>query len=423
MLTRADALAHDAEDGLAFARARFALPPGLIYLDGNSLGALPRRTPARVADTVTKEWGEGLIRSWNDAGWIDAPARLGARIARLIGAGGDEVIVTDSTSINVFKLAAAALALRPGRRVIVTETGNFPTDLYMLQGLSGLTGCELRVVPRDGIAAALDETVALLLLTHTHYRSGSVFDMAAMTAAAQAAGALACWDLSHSAGALAVDLNGANADMAVGCGYKYLNGGPGAPAFAFVATRHHDSLSQPLSGWMGHAAPFAFVPGYAPAAGVDRFLCGTPAILSMAALECGIASLKMPGVAGDPMPALRAKSIALTALFIDLVEARCGDALLLATPRDPALRGSQVSFHARGAIAGHGYPVMRALIERGVVGDFRKGATDDGDILRFGFTPAYLRYVDAFDAVDIVADVVASGHYREERFNVRAAVT
>ncbi len=404
-LTRADAVARDAEDGLAFARARFALPPGLIYLDGNSLGCLPRRTAARVADTVVKEWGEGLIRSWNDARWIDAPARLGARIARLIGAGDNEVIVTDSTSVNVFKLAAAALTLRPGRRVIVTEAGNFPTDLYMLQGLSGLTGCELRVVPRDGIVAALDDTVALLLLTHTHYRSGAVFDMAGLTAAAHAVGALACWDLSHSAGAVVVDLNRADADMAVGCGYKYLNGGPGAPAYAFVAARRHAGLSQPLSGWMGHAAPFGFEDDYRPGTGMARMLSGTPPVIGMAALASGLATFD-----GIDMSTAAAKSQALGDLFLDLAAERCPE-FGIACPREN--RGAQVSLSHPGADA-----IMQALIARGVIGDVRAP-----DVLRFGFPALYVRFVDVWDAVDALAGVMASGEWRQPEFQQRRAVT
>ncbi|MEO8938875.1 MAG: kynureninase [Burkholderiaceae bacterium] len=432
--TRDDCVALDAVDPIGALRDQFSLPEHMIYLDGNSLGALPRATAARVADVVTREWGRDLIDSWNSAGWIDAPRRAGDALAPLIGARAGEVAVADSTSINLFKVLTVAMRLAadhdPVRKVVVSETDNFPTDLYIAEGVLGQGGGSLSLVPAtpgdvrtDAIVAALGPTTAVLMLTHVNYRSGAMHDMKRLTQIAHEAGALVVWDLAHSAGAVPIDLHAADADFAIGCGYKYLNGGPGAPAFLWVHPRHVERFRQPLSGWMGHAAPFAFVPGYAPAAGVDRFLCGTPAILSMAALECGIASLKMPGVSDDPMPALRAKSIALTALFIDLVEARCGDALLLATPRDPALRGSQVSFHARGAIAGHGYPVMRALIERGVVGDFRKGATDDGDILRFGFTPAYLRYVDVFDAVDLIADVVANGRYREERFSVRAAVT
>ena len=405
MLTRDDALARDADDGLAFARARFALPPGVIYLDGNSLGALPRRTAARVADTVTKDWGEGLIRSWNDADWINAPAKLGARIARLIGAVADEVIVTDSVSINVFKLAAAALALRPGRRVIVTEAGNFPTDLYMLQGLSRLTGTELRVVPTAGIEAALDDSVALLLLTHTHYRTGAVLDMAALTAKAHAAGALACWDLSHSAGALAVDLNGADADMAVGCGYKYLNGGPGAPAFAFVAARHHAELEQPLTGWMGHAAPFDFDDDYRPGTGMQRLLVGTPSIIGMAALAGGLATFD-----GVDIEVAAAKSRALGDLFLDLAAEHCPQ-LTAACPREN--RGAQVSLAYPEA-----YAVMQALIARGVIGDFRAP-----DVLRFGFPALYVRFVDVWDAVATLADVMAHEDWRAPAHQQRRAVT
>ena len=405
MLSRADAVAMDADDGLAFARARFALPPGVIYLDGNSLGALPRRTPQRVADTVAREWGEGLIRSWNDAGWIDAPAKVGARIARLIGAAGDEVIVCDSTSVNVFKLAAAALALRPGRRVIVTESGNFPTDLYMLQGLSGLTGCELRVVPREQIPDALDDDVALLLLTHTHYKTGSVFDMAGLTARAKAAGALACWDLSHSAGALAVDLNGATADMAVGCGYKYLNGGPGAPAYAFVAARHHAALRQPLTGWMGHAAPFEFGDDYRPGPGVQRLLSGTPPVIGLAALASGLATFD-----GVDMARVEAKSRALGDLFLDIAAERCPE-LTLACPREG--RGAQVSLSHPEA-----YAIMQALIARDVIGDFRAP-----DVLRFGFPALYVRFVDVWDAVTTLADVMASEEWRAPAHQQRRAVT
>ena len=405
MLTREDAISRDADDGLAFARARFVLPPGVIYLDGNSLGALPRRTAARVADVVTKEWGEGLIRSWNDADWIGSPAKLGARIARMIGAAADEVIVTDSTSLNVFKLAAAALSLRPGRRVIVTEPGNFPTDLYMLQGLSRLTGCELRVVPSGDIAGALDETVALLLLTHTHYRTGAVLDMAALTAKAHAVGALACWDLSHSAGALAVNLNGANADMAVGCGYKYLNGGPGAPAFAFVAARHHAELEQPLTGWMGHAAPFDFVDDYRPGTGMQRLLVGTPSIIAMAALASGLSTFD-----GVDIAAASAKSRALGDLFLDLAAEQCPQ-LTVACPRDD--RGAQVSLAHPEA-----YAIMQALIARGVIGDFRAP-----DVLRFGFPALYVRFVDVWDAVGTLADILEHEDWRAPAYQERRAVT
>ena len=405
MPTRENALARDAADALAFARARFSLPDGVIYLDGNSLGCLPRRTSARVADTVTREWGEGLVRSWSDAGWIDAPAKVGARIARLVGAAGDEVIVSDSTSINVFKLAAAALALRPGRRTIVTEAGNFPTDLYMLEGLAKLTGIEVCAVPSQALTAALGDDTALLWLTHVHYRTGAVHDMAALSAAAHAAGALAGWDLSHSAGALAVDLNGAGADMATGCGYKYLNGGPGAPAFAFVAGRHHAALDQPLTGWMGHAAPFDFAEYYAPGKGMARLLCGTPGILGLAALASGVATFD-----GIDMGVAQAKSQALGDLFLDLVAATC-PGVAPACPRSD--RGTQVSLSHPNAEA-----VMQALIARGVIGDVRPP-----DVLRFGFPALYTRYVDVWDAVAILADVLASEAWREPRYAVRRAVT
>ena len=408
MITRDDALALDAADPLAFARARFALPPGVIYLDGNSLGALPRRTAARVADTVTREWGERLIGSWNDAGagnggWIEAPARVGAKIARLIGAGGDEVIVTDSVSVNVFKLAAAALAMNPRRRAIVTESGNFPTDVYMLEGLCRLTGATLRVAT-DPFAALADDT-ALLLLTQTHYRSGAVRDLAATTAAAHAAGALMCWDLSHSTGALDVDLTAANADMAVGCGYKFLNGGPGAPAFAYVARRHHDALDQPLTGWMGHAAPFAFEGSYRPGGGMARMLAGTPGMLGMAALASGVATFD-----GVDMAAAHAKSTALGDLLLDLVAERC-PGIDIACPR--TARGAQVSLSHE-----HAYEICQALIERGVVGDFRPP-----DVVRFGLPALYTRFVDVWDAVDVLAGIVAHQAWRAARFAVRGMVT
>lgn len=438
--TRAECFAMDARDPLAPMRDRFDLPERTIYLDGNSLGALPRATAARVADTITREWGRDLIGSWNSAGWIASPRRVGDALAPLIGARPGEVAIADSTSVDLFKVLTVALAIAgrdAGRNVIVSEADNFPTDLYIAEGVVAQRGrgASLSLVPAtaaearaDAIVRALGPSTAVLMLTHVNYRTGAMHDMQRLTRLAHDAGALVVWDLAHSAGAVPVDLHDADADFAIGCGYKYLNGGPGAPAFLWVHPRHvarldEDDVRQPLSGWMGHAAPFTFATAYAPAAGIDRFLCGTPPILSMAALECGIASLQSVDGAANPMPALRAKSIALTELFIALVEARCADTLLLATPRDVERRGSQVSFHARGALAGHGYPVMQALIDRGVVGDFRKGATDDEDILRFGFTPAYLRHVDVFDAAETIADVIDSGAWREERFSVAAAVT
>lgn len=407
-IARADALRRDAADPLRAFRDRFALPESVIYLDGNSLGALPRATATRIAATVAGEWGTGLIRSWNDAGWIEAPQRVGAKIARLVGAQADEVIVADSTSINLFKLIAAGLAARPGRHVILSEPGNFPTDLYVAQGLARLVpGTEVRTVPRDAIAGAIDADTAVVMLTHVHYKSGAVFDMAALSAAATHAGALSLWDLSHSAGALPLDLTGAGADMAVGCGYKYLNGGPGAPAFLHVARRHHGSLSSPLTGWMGHAAPFAFEDVYEPGAGLASFLCGTPPVLALAALEEGVDILLEADITS-----LAAKSQALSALFVARVEALCPE-LTLASPRDPAARGSHVVFTHR-----EGRAVMRALIARGVIGDFRAP-----DLLRFGFTPLYTRFADVVRAAEILADVLATRAWDDPAYHARAAVT
>ena len=406
-----DARALDADDPLAAFRDRFDLPPGIIYLDGNSLGALPKTTPARLAEVVRSEWGSGLIRSWNDANWIDLPQRVGARIAPLIGAAADEVVAADSTSVNLFKLIAAALALRPGRKVILSEPGNFPTDLYMIAGLEAQGLAARRLAPRDGLAQALDDEVALLLLTHVHYKTGALHDMAALTRAAHAAGALVLWDLSHSVGALPVDLNGCvdadGADFAVGCGYKYLNGGPGAPAFVFAARRHHAALRQPLTGWMGHAAPFAFTDDYAPGAGVNRLLCGTPPILGLAALEIGVELTAEIGV-----DRLYTKSQQLSEFFRRcLVERRVE--LDLASPTDPGQRGSQLSFRHPDA-----YALSQALIARGVIGDFR-----DPDILRLGFAPAYLRFVDVADAARHLSEIMASSEWRRDEFRTRAAVT
>jgi kynureninase len=427
--TRDAALALDAADGLAPLRNEFALPGGVIYLDGNSLGALPRRTAARVHETIEAEWGRGLIRSWNDAGWIGLGQAIGDAIAALIGTGPGEVSVGDSTSANLFKVLSAAAALQklqaPGRTTIVSERSNFPTDLYIAESVAASARLQLRLVDADDLAGRLDKHSAVLMLTHVNYRSGRMHDMAAMTRIAHAAGALVIWDLAHSAGAVPVDLHGVDADFAVGCGYKYLNGGPGAPAFVWVHPRHtermdREGLRQPLSGWLGHAAPFDFAPSYRPAAGIGRFVCGTPPIVAMRALQCGLEIFSEARAKGG-MPALRAKSIALTELFIERVEQRCiGHELELATPRDRAERGSQVSFaHADG------YPMMQALIERGVIGDFRAGHAESGEanLLRFGFTPLYTRFVDAWDAAEALADVLASGIWREPRFGRRAAVT
>lgn len=403
--------ALDAADPLAAFGQRFNLPDGLVYLDGNSLGALPRDTPARVARAITDEWGRDLIRSWNTAGWMDMPMRIGDKIGRLIGALPGETVCADSTSINVFKALSAALRLNPGRKVILSEPDNFPTDLYMAQGLTGLLNDGHRLVLKtpDEIEAALNADTAVLMLTHVNYRSGRMHDMARLTAKAHAVGALVVWDLAHSAGAVPVDLTAAGADMAVGCGYKYLNGGPGAPAFIMVAGRHQARFSQPLSGWLGHADPFAFSVDYRPAAGIGRALCGTPAVLNMTALECG-----MDVMLEADQGAMRAKSLALTDLFIAEVEARgAGRGLSLLTPREHHLRGSQVSFaHAEG------YAIMQALIARGVIGDFRAP-----DILRFGFTPLYTRYVDAWKAAGALADILATRAWDRPEFKARKKVT
>jgi kynureninase len=409
-LTRRDAATLDAEDELASLRDAFSLPEGVVYLDGNSLGALPRSAVSRLRDLVEREWGESLIRSWNAHGWIDLPARVAALLAPLVGAAPDEVAVADSTSVNLFKLLAGALRLRPGRKVILSEQENFPTDLYVAQGIAALLdGVSLRLVPRAGLAAALDESVALLMLTHVDFRTGALHDMEVWTREAHRVGALALWDLAHSAGALPVDLAGCEADLAVGCGYKYLNGGPGAPAFAFVARRHHDGFATPLQGWMGHAEPFAFDPGYRPAAGVARLLCGTPPILSLAALECGVETISRAGV-----PRLRRKSIALTDLFIRLVEQECpGSGLVLASPREPAARGSQVSLRHP-----EGHAIVQALIARGVTSDFRSP-----DILRFGFAPAYVRFADVWDAVAALRAVMQQREWERPEHRGRAKVT
>jgi kynureninase len=405
-----DIRARDAADPLRPARERFRLPEGVIYLDGNSLGALPAATAGRLQAAVTGEWGRDLIRSWNINDWMGAPARVGDKIARLIGAGPGEVVVADSTSVDLFKLIVAALRHQAGRGVVLSEPGNFPTDLYVAQGaVSLIEGARLELRPADAILEAIDETVALVMLTHVHYKSGATHDMASITRRAHERGALVLWDLSHSAGAVSLDLNGAGADLAVGCGYKYLNGGPGAPAFLFVAERLQPALTSPLSGWMGHAAPFGFGDDYAPAGGIDRFLCGTPPMLGLLALEVGVDQFE-----GIDMPALAAKGQRLCSLFIALVEDRCaGFGLDLVSPRDPAARGSHIAFAHPDA-----YAVMQCLIDRGVIGDFRAP-----DILRFGFTPLYLGFEDVWRAVEVLREVLRTEAWREPRFQVRQRVT
>ena len=410
MTTRQDCLDQDAGDPLGGVRDRFSLPEGVIYLDGNSLGALPTAAAHAVRDAVENQWGCDLIASWNKHGWIGLPQKTGGKIARLIGAGADEVVAADSVSVNLFKLAAAAVAASQGRRVVVTEAGDFPTDLYILQGLAALMpDIELRVAEPGGVAAALDDQVAVVLLSHVHYRSGAVRDMAELNAAIHATGALGLWDLSHSAGVLDVDLNRDGADMAAGCGYKYLNGGPGAPAYVFVAKRHQAALRNPLSGWMGHARPFDFVDDYAPAPGIDRWLCGTPPILSLTALDTALDAFD-----GVKMPEAREKAGALGDLFIERVEARCaGKGLTLASPRAAGLRGGQVSFHHP-----QGWAVMQNLIARGIIGDFRSP-----DVIRFGFAPLYVRRVDVWDAVEVLGEILDSGTWRDARYQTIAAVT
>lgn len=397
----------DAADPLAGYRDRFTLPEGVIYLDGNSLGALPKATSAAMARVIEQEWGEGLIRSWNRAGWFGAASRTGAKIAPLIGAQANEVIACDSTSVNLFKLIAAALQMRPGRKVILSEPGNFPTDLYMIAGLEAQGLATRRLAPRVQLLDALDDDVALLLLTHVHYKTGAMHDMAALTRAAHDAGALVLWDLSHSTGALPVDLNGAGADFAVGCGYKYLCGGPGAPAFAYAAARYHADLAQPLTGWFGHAAPFAFSDDYAPAPGVERLLCGTSPVLGLAALEVGVELIAEMGVRR-----LYAKSQALSEFFLACL-GELGVALDLISPASSVARGSQLSFRHLEA-----YAICQALIARGVIGDFR-----DPDVLRLGFAPAYLRFADMAAAARHLAEVLASGEWQRAEFRQRAAVT
>jgi kynureninase len=431
--TRDACAALDAVDPLAPLRAAFDLDAadarGEIYLDGNSLGPLPRATPARVRQVLHDEWGRDLIGSWNTAGWITLPQRIGDKIARLVGAGAGELVVADSTSVNLYKALATAMTLvaagaPPARRTIVSERTNFPTDLYIATAAAGERGFSVRLEDAGGLASAIGEDTAIVMLTHVNYRTGHMHDMAAVTRVAHAAGALVVWDLAHSAGAVPVALAGGGdpasaADFAVGCGYKYLNGGPGAPAFIWVHPRHTARMDaegwrQPLAGWLGHASPFAFATDYQPGPGITRFICGTPPIVSLAALECGVDTV----LAAEPfggLDAIRRKSLALTDLFLALVDARgAGRGLAVVTPRDHATRGSQVSLaHETG-----GHAIVRALVARGVIGDFRAP-----DILRFGFAPLYTRFVDVWDAVDRLAHVLDSGEWREARFAVRDAVT
>jgi kynureninase len=393
----------------AATRAQFHLPEGLIYLDGNSLGPLPKAAAARVARAVTAEWGELLITGWNKAGWMEQPSRVGNRIARLIGAEPGTVVMGDTLSIKVYQALASALEMTPERRVILSDTGNFPSDLYMAEGLCRTLGdgYVLKTVAPEEVEAAIDETVAVTLITEVDYRTGRKHDMAAITAAAHAKGALTVWDLAHSAGALPVDLAGTGADFAVGCTYKYLNSGPGGPAFIYVAPRHADRVRPALSGWLGHEAPFAFDLSYRPGGGIERMRVGTPPVLQLAALEAALDVWD-----GVTIEAVRARSIELTEQFVSEVEAAC-PTLVLASPRDPAQRGSQISFRHP-----EGYAIMQALIARGVIGDFRAP-----DILRFGFTPLYTSEADVTGAARVLAEVMAGSLWDRPEYKTRARVT
>lgn len=402
--------AMDAADPLRSVRERFTLPEGLVYLDGNSLGALPRAAAARQAEVIREEWGRSLIRSWNTHDWIGAPQRIGAKIAPLIGAKPHEVIVADSVSVNLFKLLTAVAALSPERPVLLSEPGNFHTDLHVASGVADmLPNLRLETVDRAEIAGALGPDTNTLFLTHVHYKSGARFDMAAMTARAKAAGVPTIWDLSHSVGAVPLHLNRDGAELAIGCGYKYLNGGPGAPAFLYVAEHLQERLVPYLRGWMGHAQPFAFLDDYAPAPGMARFLAGTPPMLSMLALESGVESFD-----GLAMDAVWEKSVALFNLFARLVEERCGGhGLECITPATAELRGSHISYRHP-----HAFELCQALIAAEVIGDFRSP-----DVVRFGLTPLYLGYEDIWQAVDRFAAILESGSWRDPRFAVRGRVT
>jgi len=419
-IVRADAERLDQVSPLAHTRARFQVPDGVIYLDGNSLGALPVGVPARLARVLDEEWGTGLIRSWNalPAGggdWMGLSRRVAARIAPLVGAAADDLHVGDSTSVSLFKTIVAATRLRPERRVIVVEPSTFPTDGYVAAGVADLLGLELRWCDPDDPLAAVDDDVALLTLTHVDFRTGAMFDLPGITAGAHAHGALVQWDLCHSAGAVPVDLTAADADLAVGCTYKYLNGGPGSPAFTWVSPRLQESARQPITGWMGHAAPFAMTRDYEPAPGIGHWASGTHQVLALSALEAALDAFD-----GVSTAQLREASLSLTDLFIRLLDERCASrwpGLDLVTPRDHARRGSQVSFRHP-----HAYGLVQALIARGVIGDYRDDVADPG-IARFGFTPLYVRHVDVYDAVEHIEAVLAGEEYADPAYSTRNTVT
>lgn len=398
-ITRRACEAQDADDPLRFTRSRFCLPDGVIYLDGNSLGALPKAVAPRLADVVEREWGQDLIGSWNAAGWYEAPGRVGGKLARLLGARPGAVTITDSISVNLFKLLVAGCRMRPGRTEILAEAGNFPSDNHIVESVARLLGLEARFVPAGEIAAAAGPRTAVATLSHVNYRTAEMQDMAAVTAAIHAAGALAVWDLAHSSGAVRLDLDGSGADFAVGCGYKYLNGGPGAPSHVYVAERHQAAFDQPLAGWFGHADPFRFEPSFARAPGIRAALCSTPPMLSLLAFEAALEAFD-----GVEMADLAAKGRALCELFIALADERLAPlGAVLATPRDGARRGSHVSIRHPD-----GFGIVRALIAQGIVGDFRAP-----DAMRFGFAPLYLRFVDIYDAVAAMEEVIRTGSWRE----------
>ena len=410
-MTREDFLALDADDPLAHFADEFYLPEGIIYLDGNSLGAMPKAAKARALEVIGQEWGEDLIKSWNKAGWFNLVEKLGNKTAKLIGADEGEVIYADATGLNVHKLVAAALDMRPDRKIIVMEGSNFPTNNYMVQGLIKQLGRghEIRFAEDGEILDAIDDDVAAICITHVHYKTGHLHDIAAITKKAHDCGAIAIWDLCHSAGALPVDLNGANVDMAVGCTYKYLNGGPGSQSFMFVAKRHHGIALQPLTGWWGHDVPFGFERDYRPRKDIRQFSTGTEPITSLAISEVGLDIF----LRAD-MNEIRKKSLKLCDLFIDLIEERLGDyGFNLVTPREHNRRGSQVSVSSK-----NGFPIMQALIDAGVIGDFRAP-----DIMRFGFTPLYVSYVDVWDAVDRWKNIMNTEIWKRAEFNQKGAVT
>lgn len=411
MITRAQAEALDERDPLASFRAEFLIPDGIIYLNGNSLGPMPKAAALAARHATEVEWAQGLVRSWNAAGWFDLPYRMGDAIASLIGAEPGEVVVTNSTSVDLFKAAHAALALRGDRRIIVMEGSNFPTNNYTIQGLiqSLGQGHEIRFAEKEDLADAIQSDVAAVILTHVHYKTAHRLDMKALTARAHAMGALVVWDLCHSVGVLPVHMNDARVDFAVGCTYKYLNGGPGSPAFIFVAKRLQAMARQPLTGWWGHQAPFAFDRDYRPNAGIGRMLTGTQAIITMRAAEAGIDIARRAD-----QTLVRAKSRAMGQMFLDLVAARCGAAdFNLVSPPEADARGGHVAINSPV-----GYPIMKALIARGVIGDFRAPAT-----MRFGFSPLFLRYVDVWTAVDILADILATRAWDDPAFRQVETVT